>query len=285
MKLMRYEVKETQSHAQRAARWATLTPICGTSWRHKSFQVSMDRVRELWHRRVDSLSDVQLPVIASTDHKGRTTATYWKNCPPIGAVGAHLRICKRALICPFCYGRNILSAMASLETALYGHGPKRKALADRDDIMLVDYTVSIRFSATNMSWQATEAGREPVWETFLGTWAAGKKREVDRLNHLGGCVMQRLQFDNDSWTLLRSGVFLCTRQAYELRKLEPAACEDLRKDVTPASRENLARAVGRAFRYPDNVLVTAPEIVREYVERMDGVRTLERYGILRNRAT
>ena len=270
------------SHIHRAARWAVFTPCCGVRWKQRPIKDVLGHVRKLWMKLLDGLADVQMPGIGTLEPNGRLALTYSKNCPPFGIADKRSQRCTRAKICPFCYAREYVGKpMQSLEAALFRPGPGKIPLADIDKTVIVDYTVSIKFRQDNRNWQTTAATRAPVWASLLKTIDEGRKREADQFSSYGGAVLHRVQFDTDKWTLLRSGVFLCHYEEFKLREFKRASCETVRHFVSPPTREYLSRAVGRAFRYPENVLVTAPEIVREYVENLRSKHLLARYGAVR----
>lgn len=280
--MLQTDVVPLQSHLYRAARWAVFTPCCGVSWKQRPIRDVVGHVRNLWTKLLDGLADVQMSGIGTLEPNGRLALAYSKNCPPFGVAAKRSQRCKRAKICPFCYAREYVGKpMQSLEAALFKPGDGKIPLADINKTVIVDYTVSIEFQPNNRNWQTTPAGRAPVWASLLKTIDVGRKREVEQIPSYGGAVLHRVQFDTDKWTLLRSGVFLCHYDEFKLREFQQASCEAVRAAVHPPTREELSRAVGRAFRYPDNVLVTAPEIVREYVENLRSKHLLARYGAAR----
>ncbi len=283
--MLNTEAIPMQSHAQRAARWAVFTPCCGVQWKQQPIRNVLRHVRRLWVKLLDGLADVQAPGLGTTQHNGRLALAYSKNCPAFGISDKRMRRCNRAKICPFCYAREyVVRPMQTLEAALFGRG-SGVPLAELNDTVIVDFTVGIKFEPHNRNWQTTAATRAPVWASILKTIDEGQRREVRQFHSYGGAVLQRIQFDTGAWTLLRSGVFLCNKNEFDLRGFEWSSCEAGRHHVSAPTREELSRAVGRAFRYPDNVLVTAPEIVREYVERLRSKRLLNRYGDARPKRT
>lgn len=275
-----------QNHSARAARWAVLTPCCGPEWRQRPFDQMMRRVRRLWWNRVSSLADVLTDKIRADTDTGRKNATYWKNCPPFGATNPTKKTvnCGKSKICPFCYARtNVIDTMETLQETLFTRTDK-PPLAWLDDTVIVDFTTSIRFVSDNdRNWQTKPHRVAEAMQTVRDVFSRNRQDEVRVISYLGGTVLQRLQFDTEGWTLLRSGVFICNEKDYRLRPVPGDTERETRRvDVSEPTRENLTRAVGRAFRYPDSVLVTAPEIVREYVHQMKGVRMIESYGDLRD---
>lgn len=270
-----------QTHAQRAARWAVFTPLFGPRWRFQELHDVLARLRKLWHRRLDTLQEVGWsPSGNSAAFAADKRLQYVRNCPPFSVdLKDYGQTCNMPKLCPFCYARRfVIQPMQWLETILFKSSPQ---LSRVRDLILVDFTTSIRFTRRDLNWMTRRASRGEVFESIAATLQAGKKREVDSVNHVGGVTLQRVEFDDDGWTLLRSGVFICNGADYELQNFRPATCETVRKRVSPPTRKHLARAVARAFRYPANLLVTAPEIVKEYSDLMHRRRLVERYGLLR----
>ncbi len=281
------DIVPVQSHSARAARWAVLTPCCGAEWRQRPFPQMMKHLRHLWQRRVSSLADVLTDPIRADTYAGRLAGTYWKNCPPFSTVTPPKTLrCSKRLICPFCYARDyVIKTMQVCQAALYDRRRRQPVpLAALDETILVDFTTSIRFvSASDRNWQTRPGRVAATMELVRNVVTRNKRDESAVMGHLGGVVLQRLQFEAESWTLLRSGVFLCNARDYDRRPVPPDTERETRLvRVSSPTRENLARAVGRAFRYPDSVLVTAPEIVREYVQQLKGVNMWQSYGILRD---
>lgn len=272
-----------QTHALRAARWAVLTPCCGTRWKQRPFEDVLKQLRWLWRRQLQGLADVGLHWIDPQRIGADTKLARKIDCPAFGIRSRTTKqVCNQPRLCPFCYGRKyVLKAMRGLEAAM--RCPEVRATKT----VVVDYTMTISFTSTakDFHWQALADERAEVWERIKCTREDGKGRDAKYLDHFGGYVLDRVHFDNNEWKLLRSGVFLCPYSTYKLRGMAAAACEDPRVDAAVLNIENLTRAVGRAFRYPENNLTTVPEIVREYVEHFHGKRAIEGYGLVTKRGS
>ncbi len=276
-----YAVRGAFRHV--ATRRAVVGSLLGSdAIRHA--QESLDRLRGLWQAVLYRLRDVRWEALGDDGRHLKFMA----NCPPFGVkTDTSTRPCKRVLVCPFCYGREmVLKPFFRMENILYGRGdsaylgPNGKLLPlARPDLKIVAFrtvTRGTKFVPDDL------CNFLPVHcEKAKAVMEATKRVEVDGFDAEYGCVQFRVYPLEKSGRLaiVRTGVLLVPGGvSEEALGMYRSAGRKSTVAQYPPSKQNLCSAFAAAFRYPAQMTKEDPWLVARMLEQFRRTRTYRWYG-------
>lgn len=285
---IKYRYEEVRgAYRYRAMHHAVLTPVLGNGWRAQArYGVcdALDKLRDLWAIRIQGLQAAGWEPAES-----RLAYTYLLNCPPFGVKTDRMdaRSCKRSLICPFCYARNIVfEAFIYLEQVLYGttdprtpDGHIRRSLYP--DMNLIEFKLPIGINAERL----------PPWNPASITLDHCKKlidhmrfengfhrrTEVRDLRVLAAAVSYKVYPKNSQMLgAYRCGVIITPDEGFPPKLAEYYALKGGTWTVRRTNKQDLCKAIVGAFAYPKQ-LMRAP--AWEVVAMLNGLRRVHMFSL------
>ena len=277
-------VKRNSAH--RAARAAVVRPLLGFEQsRDDAAVAAMTAIRKLWQYRLGELKQANWAFLCN--EAGKKNLIYARSCPPYGMLTSsmHMRRCRRAMICPFCYARDYVYRNYNVIADFLFAGKEKGQRADVAGRKLVAFRT--RLEVTVKPWTPVELHTACLAARRYISDPSRRWLEMLLCQAEVGAVQFRLypgprQETTGKLILVRSGL-LVTKADVGANMVERNPhhkhnlCEVVNLEEITAVKKTLSILCGKVFAYPKPMLFAPVEDIVTILHAMKKCRMVGTY--------
>lgn len=246
-------------YSHRAQRIAVLYPLVAPCRSPHGIEMATNKLLGIWRMRLTTLAECGWERLCRTASIQQQAV---RNCRPSFAKARPVSWCCRLLPCPFCYARRVGDLWNAFERIFHeetGGSPKWYRPSDASELLddaadvparcrlkLLERTVAYR-----VTYQTENEDRELRLSRLLASIAALRTKALPSLQTVGGWQQTTVEPGRHKWRV-KTRQLLVYREGDTIppELLEAAPHRKISVHELP-TRAVLAKAIGRACRYPE----------------------------------